>query len=227
MRLPLRLGLPLRLWILPRSLGRRLTAGPGLRLALRLLRVRPRRLRLRLRVLPGRLRLRRRRGRPVRPGIIALRRHLLARRRPGNVERVGRRRAPGIGRRKGIILRVGRRRHHRHVGHRFRLQLDDPRFELCVDAPEQRPHIEIEQRAIGVHHPAGLGPGRQRVKRALLERLHDIGTRAESRGKLHFGQSGRGPQVSKQLRHLSVIAGWHFLYPVNMQSPSCGVRVWA
>jgi hypothetical protein len=119
------------------------------------------------------------------------------------------------------------RRHHWNVGHCFWPKLDNAGFELRIDASEQGTDIEIEQRAISVHHAAGLGPRRQRIERALLERLHDIGARAESRGEVHFGQSGRGPQVSKQLRHLSVIAGWHFLYPVNMQPPSCGVRVWA
>ena len=183
LRLPLWLGLTLRLRVRPRRLRRRLAAGPGLRLLLRMLRIRPRMLlglRLRLSVLPRRLRLRRRGSRPVRPGIPLRRRSRLRGRRPGNVERVRRRCRPGIGRRERVILRFRRRRHHRHVGHLFRLELDDPRLELRIDAPEQRPHIEIEQRAIGVHHAAGLGPRRQCIKRALLERLHDVGPGPES-----------------------------------------------
>ena len=72
----------------------------------------------------------------------------------------------------------------------FGRKLDDPRLELRIDAPEQRPHIEIEQRAIGVDHPAGLGPRRQRVERALLERLHHLDARGEPRGEVRFRQSG-------------------------------------
>ena len=117
------------------------------------------------------------------------------------------------------------RHHHRNVGHRLRLELDNARFKLGVDAPQQRTHVEIEQRAIGIDHAAGLGPGRQRIERALLERLHHVGPGAEPCGQVHFGQSGRGPEVPKQLRHLSIIAGWHFLDPVNMQAPLRGVRL--
>jgi hypothetical protein len=119
------------------------------------------------------------------------------------------------------------RHHDGKVGKRFRLELHDPRLELRIDAPEQRPDIEIEQRAIGIHDAAGLGPRRQRIKRSLLERLHHVGAGSEPRGKVHFGQSGCGPKVPKQLRHLSIVAGWHFLDPVNIQVPSRGLRLWA
>src|SRR5207244_4088033 len=38
--------------------------------------------------------------------------------------------------------------------------------------------VEIADRAIGIHHPAGLGPRRQGIERALLERLYHVGARA-------------------------------------------------
>gem|GEM_PF-6385138 len=70
------------------------------------------------------------------------------------------------------------RHHHRNVGHSLRPQLDDPRLKLGIDAPEQWADIEIEQRAVGIHYAASLRPRRQRIERALLERLHHIWARA-------------------------------------------------
>jgi hypothetical protein len=79
------------------------------------------------------------------------------------------------------------------IGHRLRLKLDDPRFELGIDAPQERADIEIENGAIGIHHAAGLGPRRQRIERPLLERLHHLGPGPYPRCEVHFGQSGCGP----------------------------------
>jgi hypothetical protein len=59
-------------------------------------------------------------------------------------------------------------RHERYVGHRFRRELHDPGLDLRVDAAEQRLHIEIEERAVGGHHPVGLRPWRQREQGTLL-----------------------------------------------------------
>lgn len=189
--LGLRHRLTLGLLTRPRGVLRhRLLAGPrlrrGLRVGLRRLSARPLRLRRTLRVLPRRMRGTAR----LRPGILRLRR--LLRGRPRNVERIGRV-GPGIiAGGKAIVACLGRR-HHRHVGHLFRLQLDDAGFELRVDAPQQRSHIKIEQRAIGIHHATRLGPRRQCIERTLLERLHHVGSRSESRGEIGFGKRGRGP----------------------------------
>jgi hypothetical protein len=148
---------------------------------------------------------------------------LLLRGRPGNIEGI-RRRTCGAAGREAELVGVWRR-HRGDIEHRLRLELDDPRLELSVDAPQQRAHVEIKHRAIGIDDPAGLGPGRQRMERALLERLHDVGAGPNARGKIHFGQRGCRPQVSKQLRHLSVIAGGHYLDPVNRLAPLRGVRL--
>jgi hypothetical protein len=101
---------------------------------------------------------------------------------PFNVER---RPAQGRGLRGDcLIARLEReigivgRRHDRDVGHCLRPELDDASFELRIDAPEQGADVEIEQRAIGIHHAAGLGPRRQGIERALLKRLHHVGARA-------------------------------------------------
>jgi hypothetical protein len=179
-------GLPLRRlrWPLLRTplgllrrrsrLTLRRSAGPGrLRCGSR----RPSRPRLRRRrsILPGRLgslwllrRLRRRRTlRPRRNGIG----------RPFDIEwrpARGRRLCAGPERKIGIVGG----HHHWNVGHGLRPQLDDPCLKLGIDTPEQRTDVEIEQRAIGIHHAAGFGPRRQRIKRALLERLHHVGPSA-------------------------------------------------
>jgi hypothetical protein len=181
-------------------------------------------------ILPRRLwRLRLRRRRRLRTALRSGRNRI---RRPFDIERrsacrrrllVGLERIVGT---EGEIGMVGRR-HHWNVGHCFWPKLDNAGFELRIDASEQGTDIEIEQRAISVHHAAGLGPRRQRIERALLERLHHVGARAQSCCEVRFGESARGSQVPKQLRHLSIIAGWHFVYPVNMQAPIGGVRPWA
>ena len=142
---------------------------------------------------------------------------------------VERRRA---GRRSGLValereIRIFRRRHDRNIWHRLWPELDNSRFELGVDAPEQRTDVQIEQRAVSIHDAAGLCPRRQRIERTLLERLHHVDMRAESRCEVCLGQGACSSQVPKQLRHLSVIAGWHLFYPVNMQAPLGGVRLWA
>src|SRR6185437_5999120 len=64
--------------------------------------------------------------------------------------------------------------HDGNVGDRLWPKLDDPRLDLRIDAAQQRTDIEIEHRAIAVDDPAGLGPRRQRVERALLERLNHL-----------------------------------------------------
>jgi hypothetical protein len=76
------------------------------------------------------------------------------------------------------IRRIIGRRHDRNGRHGLWPELDDARFELSVNAPKQWTDIEIEQRAVGVHDAASLGPRRQRIESALLERLHHVGTRA-------------------------------------------------
>ena len=114
------------------------------------------------------------------------------------------------------------RRHDRNVGDRLRPELDDSRLDLRIDAPEQRPDVEIEHRAIAVDHAAGLGPWRQRIERALLERLHHLDPRGEPRGEVGFRYAARRPEVPKQLRYLSVIAGRHLFNPVNVQTLSRG-----
>jgi hypothetical protein len=210
--------------IRPGGLRRRLVARPGLRTRLRRLRIRPGVLWLRRwrGAWPRRLRQGRRLG--LRPRF--LRRRRLRRRWPGNIQRIRSGRTRGGPWRVAEIPALGRQ-HDGNVGKRFWLEFHDPRLELRVDAPKQGTDIEIEQCAIGIHDAAGLGPGRQRIERSLLERLHHIGAGSELRGKVHFGQSGCGPKVPKQLCHLSIVAGWHFLDPVNIQVPSRGLRLWA
>jgi hypothetical protein len=91
---------------------------------------------------------------------------------------------------------------------------------LRVNAPEQRADVEIEQQAVIIDDPAGLRPGRQGKQRPLFERLHDLHPRRKSGCEVGFGQIARGAKVPEQIRHLSVIAGWHFFDPVNMQALS-------
>jgi hypothetical protein len=100
--------------------------------------------------------------------------------------------AGGVAGREAEISRLGRR-HDGYVRHRLGLELDNPRLELRIDAPQERADIEIEERAIVIHDAAGLGPGRQRKERPMLKRLHHVGPGSEPRGEIHFGQSGRGP----------------------------------
>ena len=61
----------------------------------------------------------------------------------------------------------------------------------------ERSHIEIEQGAVGRHHAVGLGPWRQGIERALLQRLHHFGTRGELSREICFRQSARGTQIPK------------------------------
>ena len=96
-----------------------------------------------------------------------------------------------------FVLDVFGRRHEGHVRHRFRREPDDACVDLGVDAPQQRSHIEIEQGAVGRHHAVGLGPWRQGIERALLQRLHHFGTRGELSREICFRQSARGTQIPK------------------------------
>ena len=50
----------------------------------------------------------------------------------------------------------------------LRLEPNDACVDLGIDAPQQRPHIEVEQGAVGCHHAVGLGPGGQGIERTLL-----------------------------------------------------------
>jgi hypothetical protein len=88
----------------------------------------------------------------------------LRRRRPGIIESVG----CGAARVAGSKIAGIGRRHYRHIRHRLWLKLDDARLDLSIDAPQKRTDIEIEHRAIGIHHATGLGPRGKRVERALL-----------------------------------------------------------
>jgi hypothetical protein len=138
---------------------------------------------------------------------------------------LGRRRRGGPRRRLGfalldVAIHILGRRHEGHVGHRFWRKLDNSGFDLGIDAPQQGTHVEVQEGAIGRHHAAGFGPWGQRVYRALLEGLDHVQARGELGSEIRLRQAARGAQVSKQLRHLSVIAGWHFLDPVNVQAAS-------
>jgi hypothetical protein len=164
------------------ALGTVRQRGLGLGLGSALLTIRPRRWRLRRRGLAqGRLR----RG---------LR--LPCRRLPQTV----------AGAEPSIVPRLG---HDGDIRHGFRPELDNSRFELRVDAPQQRAGVEIEQRTVGVHHTAGLGPGRQGVDGALLERLDNLNRSGDPLGEIRFGEVAGGPKVPKQLSHFRIIAGWH------------------
>jgi hypothetical protein len=96
-----------------------------------------------------------------------------------------------------FALDVVRRRHEGHVRHRFRREPDDAGVDLGIDAPQERPHIEIEQGAVGRNHAVGLGPWRQGIERALLERLHHLRARGELGREICFRQSARGTQIPK------------------------------
>jgi hypothetical protein len=67
-----------------------------------------------------------------------------------------------------FVLDVVGRRHEGDVGHCLRLKSDDACVDLGIDAPQQRPHIEVEQGAVGRHHAVGLGPCGQGIERTLL-----------------------------------------------------------
>jgi hypothetical protein len=144
-------------------------------------------------------------------------------RRPRDIERIGCS-ACGTSGREAEISGIARR-HGRDFGHGLRLKFHDACFELGVDPPEERANIEIEQGAIGIDHPAGLGPRRQRIEHALLEGLHNLGSGPDPRCEVCFGEGSGGPQVPKQLRHFSIIAGGHCLDPVNRQVPLRGNRL--
>jgi hypothetical protein len=103
------------------------------------------------------------------------------------------------------------RRHDGNIRHGFWPQLDDTGFKLRVDAPEQRARVEIEQRAIGVDHAAGLRPRRQRINRALFERLDHLDRCRNPLGEVRFGEVAGNPEVPKELGHFRIIAGRHFL----------------
>jgi hypothetical protein len=96
-----------------------------------------------------------------------------------------------------VALDILWRRHEGHVRHRFRRKPDDACVDLGIDAPEQRPHIEIEQGAVGRHHAIGLWPGRESVERALLERLNHLRSRGKLGREILFRQSARGTQIPK------------------------------
>jgi hypothetical protein len=49
------------------------------------------------------------------------------------------------------------------------------RLDLGINAPQQRPDVEIEQEAVGIDHSARLRPWRQSVERTLFQRLHYFG----------------------------------------------------
>jgi hypothetical protein len=87
--------------------------------------------------------------------------------------------------------------HERHVRHRFRLETDDACVDLGIDAPEQRPHVEIEQGPVGRDHAICLGPRRQGIERALLQRLHHLRAGCELGREICFRQSARGAQIPK------------------------------
>jgi hypothetical protein len=67
-----------------------------------------------------------------------------------------------------FVLDVVGGRHERNVGHCLRLKPDDACVDLSIDAPQQRPHIEVEQGAVGRHDAVGLGPWGQGIERTLL-----------------------------------------------------------
>ena len=96
-----------------------------------------------------------------------------------------------------FTLDVFGRRHEGYVRHRFRREPDDACVDLGINAPQERPHVEIEQGAVGRHHAVGLGPWRQSIERALLQRLNHLGARGELCRKICFRQSARGTQIPK------------------------------
>jgi hypothetical protein len=96
-----------------------------------------------------------------------------------------------------VALDVLGGRHERHVRHRFRLEPDDACVDLGIDAPEQRPHVEIEQGPVGRDHAVCLGPRRQGIERALLQRLHHLRAGCELGREICFRQSARGAQIPK------------------------------
>jgi len=57
-----------------------------------------------------------------------------------------------------LVLGVVGGRHEGDVGHCLRLKPHHACVDLGIDAPQQRPHIEVEQGAVGRHHAVGLGP---------------------------------------------------------------------
>lgn len=67
-----------------------------------------------------------------------------------------------------LVLGVVRGRHEGNVGHCLRLKPHHACVDLGIDALQQRPHIEVEQGAVGRHHPVGLGPWGQGIERTLL-----------------------------------------------------------
>jgi len=223
LRLGLRLGLA-RLWpVLPSRLLRRVPLEASLRklrcsgrpwcLGLRCLWLRRLWLRgLRLRRLrPRRLRLRRLRLRRAR---LRLRCRLLLAIGPDRGLRHGRR----LRRLAGITITTGLRLHDGNIRHGFWPQFHDARFELRIDAPEQRSGIEIEERAVGIDHAAGLGPGRQGINCPLFKRFDHLNWGGNPRGEVCFGEVTGDPEVPKQLGHFRIIAGWHFLDPVKINT---------
>jgi hypothetical protein len=86
-------------------------------------------------------------------------------------------------------------RHEGNVGHGLRLEPDHARVDLGIDAPQQRPHIKVEKRPVGRHYAIGLGPRRQGIERALLQRLHHLGAGCELGREICFRQSARGAKI--------------------------------
>jgi hypothetical protein len=67
-----------------------------------------------------------------------------------------------------FVLDVVGGRHEGNVGHGLGLEPDYAGVDLGIDAPQERPNIEVEKRAVGRHHAVGLWPRRQGIERALL-----------------------------------------------------------
>ena len=97
--------------------------------------------------------------------------------------------------------------HHGHLRHGLWSQLHHTRFDLGVDAPQERPGVEIEERAIGIDHASRLRPGRQGIDRALLKRLNHLDRGGNPGREVCFGQVAGSPEVPKQLGHFRIIAG--------------------
>jgi hypothetical protein len=94
-----------------------------------------------------------------------------------------------------FVLDVVRGRHEGDVGHRLRLKPHDARVDLGIDAAQQRPHIEVEQGAVGRYHAVGLGPWGQGIEGALLQRLHHLGARRKLGREICFRQSARRAKI--------------------------------
>ena len=86
-------------------------------------------------------------------------------------------------------------RHERDIGHGLRLEPDHACIDLGIDAPQERPNIEVEKRPVSRHHAIGLRPRRQGIERALLQRLDHLGAGCELGSEICFRQSARGAKI--------------------------------